>query len=68
MAFGIGRLRWPPEIFWAASPRELMAASEAFALPTAGGAPSRAQLEALMRAHPDRSERMSAAEGGDDGE
>ena len=26
MAFGLGRLRWAPDAFWAASPREIIAA------------------------------------------
>lgn len=54
MAFGLGRLRWPPEAFWAATPLEVLAASEAF-LPRQGvEAPSRSVLAALMQAHPDR--------------
>ncbi len=53
MAFGLGRLRWPPEAFWAASPREIIAASEAFR-PHRGADPiARDALEALMRSHPD---------------
>ncbi len=27
MAFGLGVLRWPPETFWRATPRELAAAA-----------------------------------------
>ena len=53
MAFGLGRLRWTPEAFWAASPREILAAIEAFRPLQMGEAPSRATLDALMRAHPD---------------
>jgi uncharacterized phage protein (TIGR02216 family) len=53
MAFGLGRLRWPPEAFWAATPLEILAASEAF-LPQQGvETPSRSALAALMQAHPD---------------
>ncbi len=55
MAFGLGRLRWPPEAFWAASPREIIAASEAFRPHPAGEPLARGALEALMRDHPDRS-------------
>ncbi len=29
MAFGLGRLGWPPDIFWAATPREIAAAMRA---------------------------------------
>jgi len=54
MAFGLGRLHWPPEAFWAASPREILAAIEAHRPPRAGEAPSRLTLDELMRAHPDR--------------
>lgn len=53
MAFGLGRLRWTPEAFWAASPREVLAAIEAHLPPQAGEAPPRATLDALMSAHPD---------------
>jgi len=54
MAFGLGRLRWPPEAFWAASPREILAASEAFRPLSSEEAPARSVLDALIRAHPDR--------------
>lgn len=53
MAFGLGRLRWTPEAFWAASPRELLAAIEAYRPLQAAEAPSRSSLSALMQAHPD---------------
>ena len=53
MAFGLGRLRWTPDAFWAASPREILAAIEAHRPPRMGEAPPRATLDALMRAHPD---------------
>jgi uncharacterized phage protein (TIGR02216 family) len=52
MAFGLGHLRWMPEAFWAASPREILAAIEAYHPPRAE-APSRMTLDGLMRAHPD---------------
>jgi uncharacterized phage protein (TIGR02216 family) len=53
MAFGLGHLRWPPETFWAASPREIFAASEALRRVPAGEPPARGTLQALMRDHPD---------------
>ena len=53
MAFGLGRLRWTPEAFWAASPREIITAIEAYRPPQTGEPPSRMTLDALMRAHPD---------------
>jgi uncharacterized phage protein (TIGR02216 family) len=53
MAFGLGRLRWTPDAFWAASPREILAAIEAHGPARATEAPSRAALDALMLAHPD---------------
>lgn len=53
MAFGLGRLRWSPEQFWAATPREIAAALQAFE-PRAGvEAPSRNLVAELMAAHPD---------------
>jgi uncharacterized phage protein (TIGR02216 family) len=53
MAFGLGRLRWTPDAFWAASPREILAAIEAYRPPSALDPPTRPMLDALMRAHPD---------------
>jgi len=53
MAFGLGRLRWPPDAFWAASPREIFAAIEAHRPSQTVEAPSRSTLWALMQAHPD---------------
>jgi uncharacterized phage protein (TIGR02216 family) len=55
MAFGLGRLGWPPDVFWAATPREIDAAlrahqAEAGPAPTP---PEREALRALMLAHPD---------------
>lgn len=52
MAFGLGRLAWPPEQFWAATPREIAAALRAHQS-EAVGATDRAALAALMAAHPD---------------
>ena len=50
MAAGIGRLRLPPESFWAMTPVELMAALGAGARPAPLG---RDGLAALMARHPD---------------
>jgi uncharacterized phage protein (TIGR02216 family) len=52
MAIGLGVLRLPPDQFWSMTPRELAAA---IGPPETRPAPLRAELEALMRAHPDRS-------------
>ncbi|MCU4182235.1 phage tail assembly chaperone [Bosea sp. BH3] len=52
MAFGLGRLRWPPEQFWAATPREIAAALHAHR-PEQSGVADRAGLAALMAAFPD---------------
>lgn len=52
MAFGLGRLGWPPDRFWAATPRELAAAMRAFR-PAAAAAPDRSALDALLAAFPD---------------
>ncbi|MGY6567830.1 MAG: rcc01693 family protein [Salinarimonas sp.] len=49
LAFCLTRLRWTPETFWRATPREIAAI-------LASGdmrAPSRAELAALMHAYPD---------------
>ncbi|MDP3257598.1 MAG: phage tail assembly chaperone [Bosea sp. (in: a-proteobacteria)] len=53
MAFGLGRLGWPPAVFWAASPREVAAALRAQNPGRTGQAPGRSVIEALMAAHPD---------------
>ena len=53
MAFGLGVLRLPPAAFWAMTPRELAAAMGTMAM-TAAGAPSRADLDTLIAAHPDQ--------------
>lgn len=54
MAFGLGRLRWSPDRFWAATPRELAAALDG-ALGRSAGPPAigREALQRLMRAYPD---------------
>ena len=53
MAFGLGRLGWPPEAFWAATPREIGAALRAHQLAGPDSAPGRETLRTLMAAHPD---------------
>ncbi|PZU89659.1 MAG: phage tail assembly chaperone [Chelatococcus sp.] len=57
MAFGLGRLGWPPAQFWAATPREIAAALAAFGPGTTATAPDRSALNALMAAHPDARDR-----------
>jgi uncharacterized phage protein (TIGR02216 family) len=52
MSFGLGRLGWTPENFWAATPREIAAALQAHRRAVAK-APERAALARLMAAHPD---------------
>lgn len=54
MAFGLGRLGWPPEQFWNATPREIAAALRAYVPDTGEEAPSRQALLQLMAAYPDR--------------
>ena len=51
-AFALGVLRWPPESFWLATPRELIAAAEGLTGRTATPADA-ADLDRLMRAFPD---------------
>jgi uncharacterized phage protein (TIGR02216 family) len=53
MAFGLGRLGWAPEQFWAATPREVAAALSFHAGAVPAGAPDRNALTSLMTAHPD---------------
>lgn len=53
MAFGLGVLRLSPRDFWAMTPRELARAAEGV-YGRRAGAPTRAALETLMRAFPDR--------------
>jgi uncharacterized phage protein (TIGR02216 family) len=54
MAFGLGRLGWPPDTFWAATPCEIGAALRAHqAAVSLSQAPRRAALEALIAAYPD---------------
>ncbi|MDE2363131.1 MAG: phage tail assembly chaperone [Hyphomicrobiales bacterium] len=52
MRFGLGVLRLPPHEFWKTTPRELHAAAEGVFGPAAPS-PTRAALDALMRAFPD---------------
>ncbi|MBX9907292.1 MAG: phage tail assembly chaperone [Beijerinckiaceae bacterium] len=53
MAFGLGRLCWTPETFWAATPREIAAALRAHERASPSGAPARETLSRLMAAFPD---------------
>ena len=52
-AFALGVLRWPPETFWRATPRELIAAAEGLTGGTAAAPTGAADLDRLMRAFPD---------------
>lgn len=52
MRAGLGLLRLPPQSFWTMTPRELAAALGP--LPRVQAAPTRAALDALMHAYPDR--------------
>jgi uncharacterized phage protein (TIGR02216 family) len=51
MAFGLGRLRLPPEAFWALTPRELGAAARPH--DPAGPPLRRSDLAALAARYPD---------------
>jgi uncharacterized phage protein (TIGR02216 family) len=53
MAFGLGRLRLPPEAFWAMTPRELALAGEGFG-GRIGGPLDRQMLNELMSRYPDK--------------
>jgi uncharacterized phage protein (TIGR02216 family) len=52
-ALALGVLRWPPESFWRATPRELMAAVEGLTGRAAVTPVGAADLDRLMRAYPD---------------
>jgi uncharacterized phage protein (TIGR02216 family) len=54
MSFGLGRLGWVPEAFWAATPREIAAALLAHGGRRRAAATERSVLERLMAAHPDK--------------
>ena len=51
MAFGLGRLAWAPDTFWAATPREIAAALRAHGGEASALSPD--ELQALMRRFPD---------------
>jgi uncharacterized phage protein (TIGR02216 family) len=53
MAFCLGRLRWSPEQFWGATPRELAGAIRGFHGPDEARVPSLNDLEAMMLRFPD---------------
>ncbi len=54
LAFGLGVLRWPPDVFWRATPRELAAALRGMR-GRAGAEPlGRADLHDLMTLFPDQ--------------
>ena len=53
MAFGLGRLRLPPEAFWAMTPRELALAVEGVS-GRSGGPLDRGVLKDLMTRYPDK--------------
>jgi uncharacterized phage protein (TIGR02216 family) len=52
MAFGLGVLRWPPSVFWSATPRELAAAA-GWRGRRQGEPPNRAVLGDLLSRFPD---------------
>ena len=52
MAFALGVLRWSPESFWRATPRELAAAAQGLR-GSCAEAPSAQDLARLMREFPD---------------
>lgn len=63
MRLGLGRLRIAPRTFWTMTPREFAAAVEGAGLARrAAGTMPRDRLEAMMRAHPDRSAKRERKE------
>jgi uncharacterized phage protein (TIGR02216 family) len=55
IGFGLGRLRLPPEAFWAMTPRELALAVEGMSGRT-GGPLDRGALNQLMTRYPDQTD------------
>lgn len=53
MRLGLGTLRLPPEVFWAMTPAEFLAALEGAGLVPVGGGMDRGVLAALMATFPD---------------
>src|SRR5215207_9031112 len=53
MTFGLGRVRWSPQEFWRATPRELAAAAQGLRGDGLVAAPSARDLAALTQAFPD---------------
>jgi uncharacterized phage protein (TIGR02216 family) len=53
LAFALGVLRWPPDVVWAATPREIAAAAQALAPNQSAQALDGASLRALMQLYPD---------------
>lgn len=53
MGFALGVLRWSPDAFWRATPRELAAAAEGVRGGSAAPPPSADELARLMQAFPD---------------
>lgn len=61
MRLGLGVLRLAPDAFWAMTPAEFLRALEgAGVIAPGGGALGRDRLDALMRAHPDRTDNQGA--------
>ncbi len=61
MAAGFGLLRLSPATFWSMTPRELSAAMRVLGGVADGGVPSRAELDTMMRAFPDITQRVTNA-------
>ncbi len=61
MAAGFGLLRLSPETFWSMTPRELSVGLRSLGGIVDGGMPSRRELETLMRAFPDNTQRVMNA-------
>lgn len=53
MAFALGILRWSPEAFWRATPRELITAYDGLIGRRAAAPAGRSDLERMMAAFPD---------------
>ncbi len=60
MAFGLGVLRLPPEVFWAMTPAELKAAAEGIYGRSTGEPMGREALETLLAAFPDEPQKHQA--------
>lgn len=67
MAWGMGVLRWPPDVFWHSTPHEVLAGIDGFAI-SRGGNNKRVDKDEIMEAIksvPHRGKSIKAINGND---